>query len=155
MNTIKLTERDFKDTDSHYKEYIGKTDVSDYDGHIEIKGNLGWVRFIGLSAKGHIWSEAGTGIKAVWGIKAGEGIEAGLSITCKLVLKFSYRLFAGTATWRDKDNEEKSITCGKLEGGTVCYGDVKELGLPDETPKGKCVKVKLKGGEIVEGEIVD
>ncbi len=161
MQTLKLTSKDFKDTDNYYKEYIGKVDVSDYEGHIEIEGNLGWVKFVRLLAKGHIWSEAGTGIeagegiKAGTGIEAGEGIKAGLSITCKLTLKFAYRLFAGTAVWRDKNNEDKLIQCGKLEGGEVCYGEVKELGLPEEKSDKKVVKIKLKGGEIVEGEVIE
>ena len=28
--------------------------------------------------------------------------------------------------------DEKTITCGKLVGGEVCYGIVRELGLPGE-----------------------
>ena len=43
--------------------------------------------------------------------------------------------------------------CGKLEKGEVCYGELKELGLPYEKPKRK-IKVKLANGEIVDGEPV-
>ena len=91
------------------------------------------------------WSiKAGAGIEAGWDIKAGEGIEAGrdieagwgieagLSISCKSSLRFNYSLFAGVATWRDINSASKEIICGKLEGGTVCYGDVTETGLPED-----------------------
>ena len=138
MKTLKLTAQDFEP--NYPCNYIGKEAVANFDGHIEIEGGISWVKFTRLAATGHIWAGAGTGIKAGTsieagtGIKAGEGIEAGLSITCKLVLKFNYRLFAGVAVWRDMGDEEKKITCGKLEGGTVCYGDVEELGLPEPEP---------------------
>lgn len=64
MKTLKLTEKDFKQSGSYWKDYIGKEDVSDYDGHIEIDGRLSYVRFVKISAKGHIFAKAGTGIKA-------------------------------------------------------------------------------------------
>ncbi|MFA6158951.1 MAG: hypothetical protein WC763_05025, partial [Candidatus Paceibacterota bacterium] len=81
MQTLKLTSKDFEQSDSYWKDYIGKEDVSDYGGHIEIEGGLGYVRFAGsIRAKGHIYAEAGTGIEAGWGIKAGTGIKAGRGI---------------------------------------------------------------------------
>ena len=92
MQTLKLTSKDFKQSDSYYKDYIGKTDVSDFDGNIEIEGGLGYTKFNSLKAKGYILAEAGSGIeagdgieagsgiKAGWGIKAGSGIEAGSGI---------------------------------------------------------------------------
>src|SRR3990172_5487570 len=163
MKTLKLTKKDFKETDSYYREYIGKTDVSDFDGYIEIEGNLGWVRFDSIYASGHVVAEtgsgieagsgikagegikagwgikAGEGIKAGWGIKAGEGIkagwgiEAGLFITCKLFLNITYRIFSVVAVWKKEvEDEEKTITCGKLENGKVEYGILKETGLPKE-----------------------
>ncbi len=76
---------------------------------------------------------AGEGISAGWGISAGEGISAGWGIECKRSLSFTKRLFAGTSVYRDKTNEIKYIKCGKLEGGTVCYGDVEETGLSNES----------------------
>src|SRR3990167_7268221 len=140
-------------------EYIGKEDVSDYDGSIEIAGELGCVVFASLKAKGRIeaksgsgisagdgisagsgisagWGiSAGSGISAGWGISAGDGISAGcgisagdgisagLSITCKKVLKVGFRIFAGTSKWRKEvTDEEKTITCKKLESGKVEYG---------------------------------
>ncbi|MDI6777568.1 MAG: hypothetical protein QMD77_00060 [Patescibacteria group bacterium] len=114
--------------------------MSAYEGHIEIEGGLGYVRFAGrLSATGYIFAEAGSGIEAGEGIKAGSGIEAGLFITCKLALSISYRIFAGVAVWKKEPTEdEKTITCGKLEKGKVEYGTLKEIGLPDEEAKNEC-----------------
>ena len=61
MNTLKLTKKDFNRIDSYSLEYVGKTDVSNYDGHIEIEENLGLVRFNGnIKASGHIWAGAGS-----------------------------------------------------------------------------------------------
>ena len=161
MKTLKLTAKDFRETDSYYKEYCGKEDVSNYDGHIEIEGNLSYVFFHTLSATGHIWAEAGTGIeagegieagtgiKAGWGIKAGEGIEAGLTISCKLTLNIAYRIFAGLATWKKEiSKEESSIICGKLENGTVCYGTLIETGLPNQNEDKKKELIE-KANELI------
>lgn len=38
MKTLKITKKDVKDTDNYWKEYVGKEDVSNYEGHIEIEG---------------------------------------------------------------------------------------------------------------------
>ncbi|HNC91439.1 MAG TPA: hypothetical protein PL000_21110, partial [Anaerolineales bacterium] len=80
MKTLKLTRKDFKGTDSYWKEYVGKEDVSVYEGNIEIEGGLGYVRFASLKATGFVLSGAGTGIEAGEGIKSGWGIEAGMGI---------------------------------------------------------------------------
>src|SRR3990167_2120627 len=104
-------------------EYIGKEDVSDYDGSIEIAGELGCVVFASLKAKGRIEAKSGSGISA------GDGISAGLCITCKKVLKVGFRIFAGTSKWRKEvTDEEKTITCKKLESGKVEYGLLVETG---------------------------
>ena len=139
MKTLRLTAKDFKETNFYWKEYIGTEDVSDYDGNIEIEANLGYVRFDSLKAKGYIIAKSGSGIKAGNGIEAGDGIEAGngieagLSITCKLSLNIACRIFAGLALWKETvTDEEKTITCGKLEHGEICYGILKETGMPDE-----------------------
>lgn len=50
MQILKLTAKHFKDTNNYWKEYIGKEDVSDYQGHIEIESGLGWVKFNSLKA---------------------------------------------------------------------------------------------------------
>lgn len=144
MNIIKITKADL-DTKNKYKlPEIGKWDEYE-DVSVEIDENLGYVVFEkGVYVRGSIVCKAGSGIKAGWGIKAGEGIN------CKLALNVAYRIFAGTATFRNTDNEEKEITCGKLEKGTVCYGTLKETGMPDaKTPMpnltGKEVEVKIDG----------
>ena len=98
MNTLKLTAKDFAETDAYYKKYIGETDVSNYEGNIEIESNLWYVFFDKLSAKGYILAMAGSGIeagdgieagsviKAGWGIDAGSGIEAGDGIEAGSVI---------------------------------------------------------------------
>ena len=81
MKTLKITSRDVEDTNYSWKKYIGKTDVSDYDGNIEIDENLGCVRFSGdVKASGYILAKEGSGIKARLGIEAGLGIKVGLGI---------------------------------------------------------------------------
>ena len=57
--------------------------------------------------------------------------QVSLSITCKDTLSFGLKVFAGICAWRDIADEEKTITCGKLEGGTVEYGILKETGLEE------------------------
>lgn len=59
MKLLKLTAKDFKETNSYYKEYIGKTDLSEFDGSIEIEASLGWVRFLSIKVTGSIVSLAG------------------------------------------------------------------------------------------------
>ena len=124
MKTLVLKKEHFKETENYWKEYVGTEDVSNFEGNIEIEGGLGYVRFSGfLRASGFIRSLAGSGIEAGWGIKAGSGIKAGLWITCGLVLHVGYRIFAGTATWKEAvSDEEKTITCKRLAKGTVEYG---------------------------------
>ena len=122
MKTLIITKNDL-DKDNYY---IGKENLSDwsnpFDGHVEIAEGLGYVGFkASLVVSGSIVAKAGSGISAGWGIE------------CKRSLSFTKRLFAGTSVYRDKTNEIKYIKCGKLEGGTVCYGDVEETGLSNES----------------------
>jgi len=139
MKTHLIT-KDQIDSDGNY---IGNTDLTNFQGHIEIAENLGTVKFAkslvssgGIYAKAGTGIEAGWGIKAGWGIEAGEGIEAGTGIkagwgiSCKLTLSIGLRIFAGLCLWRLPTAEEKKITCGKLEKGDVCYGELVETGLP-------------------------
>lgn len=81
--------------------------------------------------------EAGEYIEADGDIEAGEscGISAGLSITCKGTLSFGLKAFAGVCTWREISDKEKTITCGKFNGGVVEYGILKETGLLDDNKK--------------------
>ena len=51
--------------------YIGATDLTNFEGHIEIDPNLEYVFFAALKAGGRIFAKAGSGIEAGWGIEAG------------------------------------------------------------------------------------
>ena len=112
--------------------------------------------------------KAGEYIKAGWHIRAGGaiiadgsiktgggyGIVAGLSITCKTTLSSGSRLFAGTCCWKEIRDEDKTVTCGKLENGTIEYGILVETGLEEEIKSGdkaeEAVKLlKEKGYRIV------
>jgi len=77
--------------------------------------------------------EAGGYIIAGWDIEAGGlfGIVAGLSITCKGTLSFGLKAFAGICSWKEVTEEEKTIACGKLEGGVIEYGILKETGIEE------------------------
>ena len=166
MKTYTVTSKDLDKNNN----YIGKLGVANLDGNLEIEENLGIVTFRSLNVLGYIFAKAGCGIKADYeikagsgieagcgieagyGIKAGSGIEAGYGINCKLELKFNYRLFAGISIYQNEENAIKDIICGKLIGpGKVCYGNVKELGLPSDEKKspcnmsGKVVKVEIDG----------
>jgi len=93
-----------------------------------------------LLVNGYLSIKAGESIKAGWSIEAGGSIEAGdnygisavLSITCKGKLKFGSKAFAGICTWKNISDQEKTITCGKFEGGVIEYGVLIETGLPEE-----------------------
>ncbi len=103
----------------------------------------GWYIEAGESIKAGWYIEAGKSIKAGGYINAGEfikagwssGISAGLSITCKGTLTFGLKCFAGVYTWGEITEEEKTITCGKLEGGTIEYGILVETGLDNDKKK--------------------
>jgi hypothetical protein len=95
-----------------------------------------WIK-AGGSIEAGGWIKAGGWIEAGSSIKAGSWIEAvlggitcGLSITCRGLLKFKLKLFAGTSPYSWNANCSKEVKCGKLEGNVV-YGDVIETGLPD------------------------
>lgn len=85
-------------------------------------------------------------------IEAGDsyGIQAGLSITCKEKLSFGLKAFAGICTWREIGDEEKTITCGKFEGGVVEYGILKETGLEEE----KMITLS-NGKKVSEGTVIE
>lgn len=123
------------------KNYKGLKDVGwryELEGSLETIGSIVVDLDKGLFVSGSI--EAGEYIEAGRYIEAGESIEAGgsygvsagLQITCKGTLTFGLKAFAGICTWRDISEEEKTITCGKLEGGIIEYGILKEIGMPEE-----------------------
>ena len=132
MKTYRITSKDI-DKDGFYS---GKTDLNDYQGHIESDEKLGRIRFKkGLLAKGRILFRAGSGISAGCGISAGygisaghgisagSGISAGFSIECK-ILSSGLRIFAGVCGWRKPDEDETKIKCEELEKGEVCFGEL-------------------------------
>ena len=92
--------------------------------------------FNSLKASGHIWVEAGSGIKA------GSGIEAGGGITCK-TLSSKLRIFAGLCLWRLPEKEETLIKCEKLIEGDICFG---ELVITEEEKK--TITVAANGKEV-------
>ena len=150
MEIITITKSDLNEDNEYKKGNIG-TYSEHEDVHVEIEANLGWVIFKGLYIKGRIKALAGSGIKAGWGIEAGYGIGAGWGIRCNYGLSFSYKLFAGIAPWTN--SATKTVVCGKLEKGTIAYGDLEETGLfQEETDEmtmeevckalGKTVKIK-------------
>ena len=65
------------------------------------------------------------------------------------MLSLKYNLFAGTAWWKKAEGTDKKITCGKLESGIVAYGDLEEVGMPDQEKEvflsGKEVEVNVNG----------
>ena len=131
MRTLKLTAKDFKTVDG-CKEYTGKEDLTNFEGNLEFEADLGWMKFGNIKVSGYIlieagsWIEAGSSIEAVNG-----GITCGQQLTCKGLLKFKLRLFAGVSPYSCQENANNTVTCGKLEGNVV-YGKVVETGLPDE-----------------------
>ncbi|MFA5636579.1 MAG: hypothetical protein WC977_11845 [Anaerovoracaceae bacterium] len=137
MRTLHLSAEHFKDTDEG-REYCGPEDLSDFDGHVEIDAGLGVVVFGAIRISGFLSAGAGTGIEAGEGIEAGTGIEAGGGIDagggikagggigCGGVLKFNYRLFAGTSPY--VSDPDSTVRCKRLEGGTLAYGELIEGG---------------------------
>jgi hypothetical protein len=142
MNTF-LIKKEHLDKDNFY---VGKEDLSNYQGHIEAEENLGTIRFkTELIASGNIYFRTGSGIKAGWGIEAGGGLEAGGGIICKGELSSKLRIFAGLVTWRMPTKEEMQIKVGKLVLGQVCYGELIETGLPKEDCcDGKVIEIEGK-----------
>ena len=135
-----------KDQLDSENKYIGATDITAFEGNIEIEVNLGYVVFSALKAVGYILAKAGSGIKAGWGIEAGEGIKAGWGIEAGEGIKAGsgikagwgieagsgieakLRIFAGLIMWRLPNPEELKITCKKLESGTIAFGELIETG---------------------------
>ena len=163
---MKITEKDLEN-----KRYQGSFSKQ-YEGDVEIEGNLGIVSFDNIWCTGSItaglgtyinvgmfidagiyinaggYIDAGTSIDAGTYINAGEsiyagtsinagtyiravnfGITAGYSIICKTTLSAKLRIIAGASPYQDGNNN--TITCGKLESGTI-VGNLVETGLPDD-----------------------
>ena len=161
MNTITLTQKDFKDG-----IYVGETDLTDIKGNLVIEAT-GLLRFnTYISAKGGIYAKGGIsaegdisakgGIYAKGGIsaegdisakggilKAGYGITAGLKIYAKTTIESGMRIFAGTAPWSWITKEHSEIKCGKLLKGEIAYGNLIETGLEEKSLIGTEVTVTV------------
>ena len=101
MEILKITKANIQDG-----KYI--KGAVDFDGHVEIDENLGYVFFASLKATGYIYAKAGSGIEAGWGIKAGEGIEAGCGIKAGWGIEAGWGIKAGSgieAGWGIKAGE--------------------------------------------------
>ena len=93
MEILKITAADLDENGF----YIGKADVPNFAGHVEIAADLGWVRFkAALHAAGYIRALAGSGIEAGLGIDAGEDINAGLGIKAGLGISAGSYIKAGS-----------------------------------------------------------
>lgn len=120
MNTLTITKA-MLDADN---TYVGETDVTEYDGHIEIAADLGCVRFTsGLSAAGSLRALAGSGIEAGWGIKAD------FSIIAKFVTT-KQRIFVGLCLWREPKPDEMELRA-ELRSGTLAFGRHVHPALPE------------------------
>ena len=76
--------------------YVGKEDLSNYQGHIVAQENLGIIRFKNsLRSSGNIYFRAGNGIQAGEGIEAGGGIVAGWGILAGGGIKAGEGIVAG------------------------------------------------------------
>lgn len=59
-------------------------------------------------------------------------LDKGLYVTGSVSAASGYSIKAGVCTWRETEEADRTITCGKLESGKVEYGVLKEVGLPKE-----------------------
>ena len=150
MKTYNITKKDL----DKFNNYIGKTNLADYQGTIISDENLGVILFVSIAAKGGIYFKAGTGITAGtaikagdemtagtgitagWGITAGNGITAGDEITAGTEIK------AGTAI-----NAGLSITCKKLSSNLRIFAGICSFRIPDVK------ETMINCEELVNGEI--
>ena len=95
MLTLKLTRADFKKSDWHWSDYVGKHDLFNCDSNIEIDANLGCVSFRALKTKGQITALAGTGIQVIEGIETGGGIKSDWGIHAKADIQAAKGIEAG------------------------------------------------------------
>jgi hypothetical protein len=117
MNILKITKADLDE-----RGFYAASESVNFDGAIEIDGNLGWVQFRGFL-------RAAAGIAA----EAGSGIEAGFQISARKAISAKLRIFAGSCIWRVPAATEMTIIAREVNG-SVCYGDVKLLTETTEAP---------------------
>ncbi len=93
LNILKITRDDLDENNF----YIGSTDVTNFDGSIEIAENLGIVRFKkSITASHRLRALSGSGIEAGGSIKAGWGIEDGGSIKAGGSIEAGWDIEAGS-----------------------------------------------------------
>ena len=107
-----------------------------FDGHLEIDGRLGQVKFsANLVVSGYILVKGGSGIKA------GSGIEAGLTIIAKTTISAVFRIFAGVASWKIPTETEMEIRCEKIIKGSVAFGKLVIIKPTPQTIQAETIKV--------------
>ena len=117
-------------------EYIEVTGFIEAGGFIKVTGSIRTGGFIRagelIEAGGSI--EVGGFIDAGGSIESGEsyGISAGQSITAKLNISCGQKIFAGICVGQTVADIDKTITCAKLESGTVEYGILREIGVAEK-----------------------
>ncbi len=82
--------------------YIGKIDVSNYNGNIEIQPSLGMVFFNRLKASGYIVTKTGTGIKSGYEITSGKDIKSDLGIKAVKSIKADLGIESGEISYLDQ-----------------------------------------------------
>jgi hypothetical protein len=157
MKTLLITKEHLDD--ENY--YIGKKDVTNFDGNITIDKNLGLVRFKkSIILNGTLVARAGTGIKAGYGIEAGYGIKAGYGIEAGYGIKAGDGIEAGTgikAGWGIEAGygikAGLSISCKTIFSNLRIFAGLSIWKIP--TPEEKqIVCEELLRGEIAYGELV-
>jgi uncharacterized protein (DUF342 family) len=162
MKTLTLTSSDFDSNGI----YIGKTDLSNFDGNLKIKVDYayftksifvtGYIKASdSIKASGSIKAggsiEAGGYIEAGNSIIAGNSIEAGFTIACEQ-LSAKLRIFAGICTWKIPTDDEMLITCEKLVSGIIAFGKLNIIKSEKQTSScvGKVVEIDGKKYKLVE-----
>ena len=107
MSEYKITKADLNESN----EYIGKTDLSNYNGSVTSDPNLGYIKVKAIRVTG--WISLSTGC----------GIEAGEGIVCKWISS-RLRIFAGLCLCRLPTKEEQQIVCEELREGKICFGEL-------------------------------
>ena len=90
--------------------------------------DAGWSIKAGGSVEAGWSIESSRSIEAGRSIKAGENIYAQMSITCRFSLSVGLRVFSGLCFWRNPEPDEMRVTCGRLTGGEIAFGNLVETG---------------------------
>lgn len=122
MITLKLTKEDFNED----KEYIGKEDLSNFYGNLEIAAGLGALYFKSIKTTGYIHSKAGSSIAAWLGIESGLDIVIGLGIRAGWSVKAVLDIRTGWSVEARSDIEAGGrikAGLGIEAGGSIDSGD--------------------------------